>query len=526
MTDRLRIALAQLNPRLGAVAANANRIRAARAEAAALGATLLVTPHFSLGGFPPEALARHPATLTACEAMLQALAAETADGGPGLVVGGPWTEGGRFHDAAFLLDGGRVVARRAGHEVPAGGFDPGPAPGPVVFRGCRLGLMIGADGSSSAVAETLAESGAEILLCLDAGAFFPGAPERRIDQAVARVVETGLPLMLLAPVGGQGELVCDGGGFVLNADRSLALRQPSFAEAVTPSDWTLGAEGWFCAPQPLPTPMPAPEQLWRALMLGLADHVGKNGFSGVLLALSGDAGSALTAACAVDALGADRVRAVSLQAGQDSPGGLEDAMACAALLGIRLERLPLAPALAGFETMLGGLAADHLFIHVGAAALGALADASGELVLDSTDRSDLLAGPPRLQGGFSLLRDVWKTAALELACWRNARRPDGALGPAGPVMPAHLAAGAGAEGGLPAPGILDPLLRGLVEEGLHPDMLVARGFDRDTVGRVWRLLDRAGYKRRQAPPGVALGRQAFGRDRRDPLFHGFTDLLP
>jgi NAD+ synthase len=518
MTDRLRIALAQLNPHPGAVAANAARIRAARAEAAAMGADLLVTPQFSLGGAPPEDLARVPAFIAACEAALANLAAETDDGGPGLVLGGPWAEDDRLYDAAFLLDGGRILARRARHLPPPDGvFDPGPAPGPVAFRDVRLGLMPGGDWRDPAVPETLTESGAEILLAMDADPFTEGEPERRIDLAVARVVETGLPFAFTSQVGGQGEWVFDGGGFVLNADRSLALRQPIFAEAVTATDWTRGEDGWACAPQPLPPPLPAPEQVWRALVLALADHVRRGGFSGVVLELAGDVDSALLAACAVDALGAARVRAVLLPLPEADPGRLQDAAACATLLGMEAETLPITPALAGFQTLLGR-AGEALHDRIRATALLARAEASGALPLAGGNRSGFTLGLCEAWGGYAPLRDLWQTEVLDLARWRNTGQP---------VLPARLL-----ERPCPAPPSLppyrdlDPILQALTVAAPDPAPLLARGFEPAIVTRVWRLLDRAGYKRRQAPPGVMLGRHAFGRERRYPLFHGFTDLVP
>lgn len=519
MTDRLRIALAQIKSHPGAVAANAARIRAARAEAAALGADLVATPQFSLGGAPPEDLARLPAFITACEEALAALATETADGGPGLIVGGPWVEGSRLHDAAFLLDDGRVLARRACHEPPAAGaFDPGPAPGPVVFRDLRLGLMVGGDWRDPAVPETLFESGAEILLATDASPFAPGEPERRVDLAVARVVETGLPFAWVGLVGGQGEWVFDGGGFVLNADRSLAIRQPAFTEAVTATDWTREGDAWTCIPQSLPAPMPDQEQLWRALMLALVDHLERGGFSGVVLELSGSLNSALVAACAVDALGPARVRAMLLPAPDADPQRLEDAAACAALLGIGLETLPITPALAGFEAMLGGAGDAALHAQIRAAALLARAEASGALLLACGNRSDFVLGRGEAHGCYALLKDLWRTAVRDLARWRDAQRP---------AMPARLLERpCPAPDGLPPCDDLDPILQALTAEAPDPAPLLARGFDPAIVTQVWRLLDRAEYKRRQAPPGVMLGRHAFGRDRRYPLFHGFTDLVP
>jgi NAD+ synthase len=468
MSDRLRIALAPLDPLEEDVARNAARIRAARAEAADLGADLLVTPAASLAA-DAECFAR-PGFLAISEAALAALAAGTADGGPGLVVGGPWMEGGRLHEAVFLLDAGRILARRARHVVPPGGmFDPGPVPGPVVFRGVRLGLMAGADWRSPSVPETLAETGAEILLAVDASSFAAGEPERRVDEGVARVVETGLPLLFVSRLGGGEGPVFDGGGFALNADRVLAFRQPAFAAALSVTEWLRGEDGWACAPQPLPPPMPAPEQLWRALTSGLAGHVARHGYAEVLLDRGGEH-AALAAALATEAVGAARVRGVLLPAQAVAEPGLN-------LPGARRDIVSIAPALDAFRRMLG--TAPEAPIR--AAALAALAAEAGALLLDLRDRTDLALGhaaPP----GFALLRDLWKGEAGELARWRG--------------LPA------------PAPGVPDAIPRALLEEGQDPAALAARGFDPVTIDRVWRSLDWRGYKRRQAPPGVTLGRHA------------------
>ncbi|MBO1076477.1 nitrilase-related carbon-nitrogen hydrolase [Roseomonas marmotae] len=523
MTERLRIALAPLNPHPGAVNANAARIRAARAEAAALDADLLVTPEFSLGGLPIEDLARDRAFQANCACALAELAAETADGGPGLILGGPWAEDGRLHDTAFLLEGGKVVARRARHAPPPdGAFDPGPAPGPVAFRGLRLGLMAGAEWQEPEVPETLAETGAEILLAIHASPFRPGAPERRIDAAVARVVETGLPLVALGQTGGQDEWVFDSGGFVLNADRSLAWRQPLFSQALALTEWRRGPDGWACAPQPLPAPMDLAEQLWQAMMLGLSDYLEKRRCPGVVVELNGSLGAALTALCAVDALGAGRVRTVVLPL----PGeGAEEAQAFAASLGLDCQAIPIGPALRGFGAMLGEAAA-LLPPRIRATALMALAGTSGTLPLASDDRTALALGQglsDGIIGGFSLLKELWASEVRDLALWRQAQRPAGALGPDAPALPE---AAARPWSDLPPLATLDPPLRGLLEEGLDVETLATRGFDRATLARIWRLLDRAEYKRRQAMPGVRLGRHAFGRDRRYPLTNGFTDLIP
>lgn len=554
MTDRLRIALAQINPHEGALDANADRIRRARAEAAGQGADLVLTPEFSIAGYPPEDLVLKPAFVEACTARIEALAAETADGGPGLVVGGPWIDGGRLHNALFLLEGGKVAARRAKHELPNYGvfddkrvFTPGPAPGPVNFRGVRLGLMICEDWWFPSVCETLSESGAEILLSINGSPFEAEKQDQRVQLAVARVVETGLPFVFLNQMCGQDELVFEGASFVLNADRSLAVQLSMFEESVAVTEWSRGADGVFaCAPLPLPRTVPRLEQIYRAMMLGLRDYVDKNRFPGVVLGLSGGIDSALSAAVAADALGPDRVRAVMMPSPYTSPESLEDAEACARLLGIRYETIPIGPAMEAFGTMLTpvfgnrppDITEENIQSRIRGVTLMALSNKFGDMLLTTGNKSEMSTGYATLYGdmcgGYSVLKDVYKTTVFELSRWRNANLPPDAKGPQGLVMPdrvitkppsAELKPDQKDQDTLPPYEVLDAILEGLVEGERDADALVAQGYDRETVLRVWRMLDRAEYKRRQAPPGVKITPRAFGRDRRYPLTNGFTGLI-
>ncbi len=553
--ETLRIALAQINPHMGALGTNAARIRRARAEAAALGADLVVTPEFSISGYPPEDLVRKPTFVEACAAAIADLAAETADGGPGLVVGGPWADGGRLHNALFVLEGGRILARRAKHELPNYGvfddkrvFDPGPCPGPVAFRGFRLGLMICEDWWSPPVSETLSESGAEILLSINGSPFEVDKHERRVQLGVARVVETGLPFGFLGQVGGQDELVFDGASFVLNPDRSLAAVLPMFEEAVRLTEWRREGGRLVCAPQagPLPPEVPRLEQIYRAMVLGLRDYVGKNGFPGVVLGLSGGIDSALSAAVAADALGPERVRAVMLPSPYTSGESLEDAASCAELLGIRYETIGIGPAMEAFGAMLApafgnrppDTTEENIQSRIRGVTLMALSNKFGDMLLTTGNKSEMSTGYATLYGdmcgGYSVLKDVYKTTVFALARWRNANLPPGALGPRGAVMPerviakppsAELKPDQKDQDSLPPYEELDAILEALVEGEKGVDAVAAAGFDRATVLRVWRMLDRAEYKRRQAPPGVKITARAFGRDRRYPITNGFTGLV-
>jgi len=547
----IRIALAQCNPHEGQIDHNLQMIRALRA--AASGADLVVTPEFSIGGYPPEDLVRKAAFIDRCEAAIAALAADTADGGPGLIVGGPWRDGDKIYNAAFLLDGGVVAARRAKCELPNYGvfddkrvFDPGPAPVPVVFRGTRIGLMICEDWWFAAVSAALREAGAEMLLSINGSPYESQKPGRRVTLAVPRVVETGLPFVFLNQVCGQDELVFDGASFVLNADRSLAVMLPTFVPALVVTEWHRVDGRLMCAAQALPDEADPLEEIYRALMLGLRDYVGKNGFPGVILGLSGGIDSALSAAVAVDALGAARVRAVMLPSPYTSQHSLDDAATCAELLGIQYDSVPISGAMGAFAQALGplfeGTAADITEENIQSRARGlilmALSNKFGHMVLTTGNKSEMSVGYATLYGdmcgGYSVLKDVYKTQVFALSRWRNEARPRDGLGPDGAVMPervitkppsAELKHDQTDQDSLPPYDELDAILAGLVEGEKSVADLVADGFDRATAVRVWKMLDRAEYKRRQAPPGVKISVRAFGRDRRYPITNGFTGLI-
>jgi NAD+ synthase len=553
MSETLAIALAQLNPHEGQIEKNFSRIRAARAEGAALGADLVVTPEFSIAGYPAEDLLLKQAFIAHCRDAIERLAADTADGGPGLVVGGPWFEDGKLYNAALLLEGGRITAKRYKHELPNYGvfddkrhFAPGPAPGPVTFRGHRLGLMVCEDWWFPHVAETLAETGAEVLVSINGSPFEEAKHEHRIQLGISRVVETGLPFVFLAQVCGQDELVFDGASFVLNADRSLAVQMPAFEEAITLTRWSRTNHGLVCEPHPIAPPAPRLERIYRAMTLGLGDYVNKNGFPGVLLGLSGGIDSAISAAVAVDALGSERVRAIMLPSPYTSRMSLDDAAEIAKNLGIRYDTVSIEPAMAAFDTMLkpifGNALPDITEENIQSRARGmvlmAISNKTGAMVLTTGNKSEMSVGYATLYGdmcgGYSVLKDVYKTTVFELTRWRNANFPRGARGPEGIVIPdrvitrppsAELKDNQTDQDSLPPYEVLDGILERLIEGEKSVDAVVADGFDRPTVLRVWKMLDRAEYKRRQAPPGVKITARAFGRDRRYPITNGFTALV-
>src|SRR5690242_4428488 len=344
MTDRLAIALAQLNPTVGGIEGNVDCILKAREQARALGADLMLASELVVCGYPPEDLVLKPAFIDAVLAGIQTLAQATSDGGTAILVGSPWRDQGKVMNSALLLDQGRIASVRYKHDLPNYGvfdekrlFAPGPLPGPMPFRGVRLGVMVCEDMWTPDAAECLQESGAELLLVPNGSPYEFEKRDQRIQLAIARVTETGLPLAYVNQVGGQDELVFDGASFVINADHRLAAQLPCFQEAVALTHWRREGERWVCEEGPLENPAEGLEAIYAAMMLGLRDYVNKNRFPGVLLGLSGGIDSALTAAIAADALGPDKVRAVMMPSPFTSRESLEDAAEVAKLLGIRLD---------------------------------------------------------------------------------------------------------------------------------------------------------------------------------------------
>ncbi len=553
MTDQLHIALAQLNPRVGDLAGNADMLRAARAEAAQAGADLVLTSELVLVGYPPEDLVLRSAFQDAVAATVRTLAAETADGGPAVLLGAPWLDdnSGNLYNAVCLLADGEIAAVRYKVDLPNYGvfdemrvFAPGPLPEPIIFKGVKLGVPICEDIWTPGVAAHLAAAGAEFLLVPNGSPFETGKANVRSDLARDRVTETGLPLAYVNQVGGQDELVFDGASFVLNADQSVALSVAPWRQELVMTTWRRGPAGWTCdsgdkAGQPTEL-----EDIWFAMVVGLRDYVGKNGFPGVVMGMSGGIDSALSAAVAVDALGADKVHCVMLPSKFTGDESLNDAKACAEALGVRYDSVPIKPAVDTFAEMLSHQFADsapdtteeNIQARIRAVTLMALSNKFGDMLLTTGNKSEMSVGYATLYGdmcgGFSVLKDVYKTTVFALARWRNAHLPADVLGPGGEVIPtniidkpptAELKDDQTDQDSLPPYDQLDDMLQCLVEDEMSFDDIVARGHAPGDVARIENLLYIAEYKRRQAPPGVKIGGRNFGRDRRYPITNRFRD---
>jgi NAD+ synthase len=549
--DKLAIAVAQLNCTVGDIAGNAEKARRARADAAAQGADLVVLPELFISGYPPEDLVLKPAFQAACREAVEQLARETAGRGPALVVGTPWLDEGSLYNAAALLDGGRIAALRYKVDLPNYGvfdekrvFVPGPMPGPVNFRGVRLGLPICEDIWGPEPVECIAETGGELLLVLNGSPYRHGVADQRLNVILPRIKEQGLPLIYANQVGGQDELVFDGASLGLNADCSLAFQLASYKEDVVTMRWRRDGEAWRCDSGPKIAAIEGDVADYTACVLGLRDYVNKNGFPGVVLGLSGGIDSALCAVMAVDALGAERVRCVMMPYRFTAQESLDDAAACAKALGVRYEILPIAAAVEGFEQVLKpaftglprDVAEENLQARTRGTTLMAISNKFNLMVVTTGNKSEMSVGYATLygdmNGGFNPIKDLYKTEVFRLARLRNVWKPEGAMGPDGRVIPeniitrpptAELRENQRDEDSLPPYAVLDPILERLVEREEPISAIVAAGFDRDTVMRVERMLNVAEYKRRQAAPGVKVTLKNFGRDRRYPITNRFRD---
>jgi NAD+ synthase len=547
--NSLIIAIAQLNPIVGDVAGNADKARKARDVAAARGADLVVFPELFISGYPPEDLVLKPAFQAACRAAVEQLARESA-GGPALVIGSPWVEADKLYNAVALIDNGRISGLRFKVDLPNYGvfdekrvFTPGPMPGPVGFRGVRIGLPVCEDIWGPEPSECIAETGGEILLVLNGSPYRRGVIDERLNVSVARVTETRLPLLYVNQVGGQDELVFDGASFALNADGALAAQLPAFREDIALTHWTRTDKGWRCE-GPFHAIEEGDKADYMACMLGLRDYVQKNGFPGVVLGLSGGIDSAICAALAVDALGRDRVRAVMLPYRFTSQASLDDAAFVARALGIQYDMVPIASAVEGIEAALKPLFAgkprdvteENLQARARGVILMAISNKFGAMVVTTGNKSEMSVGYATLygdmNGGFNPIKDLYKTEVFRLSRLRNMWKPDGASGPDGVIVPeniftkaptAELRENQTDQDSLPPYEVLDDILEKLVEREWPIAKIVEQGVDRDTVLRVDRMLNLAEYKRRQSAPGVKVTLRNFGRDRRYPIVNKFRD---
>jgi NAD+ synthetase len=540
MSESIQLAIAQINCTVGDMAGNSAKILASAQHAAQSGASMLITPELGLCGYPPEDLLLRDDFLLVCEIELQKLAVALPD--IAVLVGHPHKENGNCYNAASLLQGGKVVATYHKHILPnhsvfdevryfATGNDA------LVFehQGVKFGVLICADVWEVAPAKMAKQAGAEALLVLNASPYHMDKQASRHEVAANRVAETGLPIVYANLVGGQDELVFDGGSFVLDRDGVLVQQLPAFDEAFALVEIDTSQKNRV-NPQPaaIVPELSIEASVYQALSVGLRDYINKNGFPSVVLGLSGGIDSALTMAIAVDALGADKVRAVMMPSEFTADISITDAAQMAHGLGVEYTELPIKPLFDGFRATLAdefaGLpfdtAEENLQARIRGMLLMALSNKFGSIVLTTGNKSEMAVGYSTLYGdmagGFSLLKDVPKTLVYRLAKYRNNISP---------VIPeriilraptAELRHGQTDQDSLPPYEVLDAIMEAYVEhDSSHAD-IVALGYRLQDVIRVTTLIDRNEYKRRQAPVGVRITQRGFGKDRRHPITSKFA----
>src|SRR5438270_4559892 len=545
MTDRLRIAFAQMNQRMGDLDANASAMLEMRRKAAAADADLVVPPELQVIGYPPEDLVLKPEFVRRAMECTERLIQATVEPGPAMLIGTPLSESGATYNALVLADGGRIIGRTLKRELPNYGtfdekriFTPGPLPEPIEFRGVKLGLPICEDIWQEIVCAHLAEAGADILLVPNGSPYELDKDDKRYQLVRSRALQTGLPIAYLNRVGGQDELAFDGSSFIVHPDGERVVQMPDWDEDLLITDWARGPDGWRCETRCAHELDAFPADVYAAMTVALRDYVVRNGFPGVILGLSGGIDSALSAAVAVDALGPDKVRCVMLPSKYTSEESLEDARQCAKLLGCSHDVISIASAVDCVGEMLpqmSGLAAENVQARLRMVALMALSNSGGEMLLTTGNKSEMSVGYATLYGdmagGYSVLKDAYKTTVFALSRWRNANKPEGALGPDGPVMPARvitkpptaeLRPDQKDEDSLPPYSVLDRILEGLVDKEMSVrEVANATGEEVALVADIETKLLKAEYKRRQAPPGVKIGTRNFGRDRRYPISNFF-----
>jgi len=550
MIKNFTLALAQMNPTVGDLAGNAERILTAAREAAAQGADLVLYPEMALTGYPPEDLVLIPAFREKVMETARSIATAAKDLKCDLMFGSLWHDGAHTYNASLLASDGTLSLLRAKHDLPNYGvfdekrvFDVGGAPTVVEWRGVRFGVLICEEVWDVESAKSLAAQGAEMLLVQNASPYHIGKANQRKKVVDAAVAATGLPVVYLNLVGGQDELVFDGRSYVRGTAGQDVARLPAFKEDLGITVWEKKNEAWACTKAPMVEVRSDEETIYRALVLGLRDYVEKNKFPGVVLGLSGGIDSGVTAAIAADALGADKVHAIRLPSPFTSDDSVEDAEQLAAALNIRMDTVPITPLMDCARQTLApvfqGRHADTTEENVQARLRGmllmAVSNKFGAMVLTTGNKSEMSVGYATLYGdmcgGFSVLKDVYKTTVTKLSKWRAAQTKTtldelGFLGAAGEVIPkrmiekpptAELRPNQRDEDSLPPYATLDAILRGLVERQLSIAELVAEGMDKPTVERVARMVAAAEYKRRQSAPGVKITPMAFGRDRRWPI---------
>ena len=549
MKSNIKIFLCQLNFHVGNLNKNLDNIITTREKVKSQGGDLCIFSELSITGYPPEDLVLKKSFIVNVEEVINKLISLSKDGGPAIIVGYPRNDNGKLKNSAALIDSGTISIVDKFHLPNYGVFDEARVfdservSGPISFMGIRLGLMICEDMWFSDVSESLQESGAQILIVINGSPFDQNKEDERISVAVSRVVETELPLIYVNQIGGQDELVFDGGSFVLNQNSKLCMQSSLWKEEINFIEINIDNNDLInISDSNINVLSSGIESKYNAMVLGLRDYVIKNNFKGVLLGLSGGIDSALAAAIAVDALGCDKVRGIRMPSKYSSKGSLDDAKETAKLLNIKLDTISIEEINETFLTNLDGLFSnmpndlteENIQSRIRGVILMAVSNKFGDMVISTGNKSEISVGYTTIygdmNGGFTPLKDAYKTDVYEMSKWRNNSYNSLFLGPNSTVVPvnsinkepsAELNLNQKDQDSLPPYEILDEILKNIIEEEASLDFIIKLGHEKKLVHRIYKLLLLSEYKRRQSAPGVKLTARSFGKERRYPITNAF-----
>jgi len=551
LTNHLKIALAQINPTVGALEANLHLGLKTLAEAVDSGADIIMFAELFLVGYFPEDLLFKSRFVDDAMRLAKKFARKSAKYPISILMPTIWRQHDVLYNAVLLIEKGVIVEKRFKHRLPNDDvfyekryFAAGPLPEPIKIHDVMIGVPICEDIWSPGACAALKEKGAELLLCPNGSPYWHDKQFLRFEVARSRIKETGLPMLYLNQVGGQDELVFDGASFGMSHEGKLVFEGKSFECELVVSSWQKKDGNWICTCGTNTALVSIDEAPWRACVLGLRDYIHKNHFKSVVLGLSGGIDSAVVAAIAVDALGPENVHCVMLPYRYTSKDSLTDAKQCADRLGVRYDIVPIgAPVTevnAALSEIFAGLepdiAEENIQSRLRGVVLMAISNKLGSMLITTGNKSEMAVGYATIygdmNGGFNPIKDLLKMQVYHLAHWRNSNMPGDCLGPATKVIPdtiinkapsAELRPDQSDQDSLPPYPVLDKILQGLVEDEMSVAQIEQQGFERDLIKRVEKMLYIAEYKRRQAAPGVKLTKKAFGIGRKYPITNGYSD---
>ena len=549
--ESIKIYLCQLNFHVGNLKNNLDKILSAREEVRKQGGDLCIFSELSITGYPPEDLVLRKSFIESAQKVVDKLVKISEDDGPAIIIGYPRLNNNKLMNSAALISDSKISIIDKFHLPNYGVFDEQRVfnkdrmPGPILFKGIKIGLMICEDMWYPDVAESLQESGAELLIVINGSPFDQNKEDERLSVAVARVVETNLPLIYVNQIGGQDELVFDGGSFALDSRAKLKLQSSAWKEEINHIEITNNNNGLLDLSHSVVNKISVGlESKYSAMVLGLRDYVNKNKFKGVILGLSGGIDSALAVAIAVDALGKDKVRGIRMPSKYSSEGSLKDAEESGRLLNIKVDTINIEEINKSYLSDLKNLFVDldkdtteeNIQSRIRGVLLMAISNKFGDMLISTGNKSEISVGYTTIygdmNGGFCALKDAYKTDVYNLSKWRNDNYIDLFLGPRGLAIPsnsiskepsAELDFDQKDQDSLPDYKTLDEILIKIIEEEASLESIISSGHDSEIVHRVYRLLLLSEYKRRQSAPGVKLTARSFGKERRYPITNAFLN---